>query len=137
MSKVDRWSEEQAAERDVDAKVKQGSALDHHARTNTTSVYTDARIFPMLPELLSTDLTSLNEGQERLAVVVDMTVDGDGQVAAGEIYRAVVVNRAKLAYNAVDAWLAGSGAKSRLSFSVASTCRRSCPYRKRPRSSSP
>jgi VacB/RNase II family 3'-5' exoribonuclease len=92
---------------DVDAKVKQGSALDHHARTNTTSVYTDARIFPMLPELLSTDLTSLNEGQERLAVVVDMTVDGDGQVAAGEIYRAVVVNRAKLAYNAVGAWLEG------------------------------
>jgi exoribonuclease-2 len=92
---------------DVDAKVKQGSALDHHARTNTTSVYTDARIFPMLPELLSTDLTSLNEGQERLALVVDMVVDGDGQVTAGELYRAVVVNRAKLAYNAVAAWLEG------------------------------
>ena len=92
---------------DVDAKVKQGSALDRHARTNTTSVYTDARIFPMLPELLSTDLTSLNEGQERLALVVDMVVDGDGQVTAGEFYRAVVVNKAKLAYNAVAAWLEG------------------------------
>jgi exoribonuclease-2 len=92
---------------DVDAKVKQGSELDHHARTNTTSVYTDARIFPMLPELLSTDLTSLNEGQERLALVVDMVVDGDGQVTAGEFYRAVVVNKAKLAYNAVAAWLEG------------------------------
>jgi exoribonuclease-2 len=92
---------------DVDAKVKQGSALDHHARTNTTSVYTDARIFPMLPERLSTDITSLNEGQERLAVVVDMIVGGDGQVTAGELYRAVVVNRAKLAYNAVAAWLEG------------------------------
>ena len=92
---------------DVDAKVKQGSALDHHARTNTTSVYTDARIFPMLPELLSTDLTSLNEGEERLALVVDVIVDGDGQVTAGELYRAVVVNRAKLAYNAVAAWLEG------------------------------
>jgi VacB/RNase II family 3'-5' exoribonuclease len=92
---------------DVDAKVKRGSALDHHARTNTTSVYTDARIFPMLPELLSTDLTSLNEGQERLALVVDMVVDGDGQVSKGELTRAVVVNRAKLAYNAVAAWLEG------------------------------
>ena len=56
---------------DVDAKVKAGSALDHHAGTNTTSVYTDAQTFPMLPELLSTDLTSLNQGQERLAMVVD------------------------------------------------------------------
>ena len=92
---------------DVDAKVKQGSALDHHARTNTTSVYTDARIFPMLPELLSTDLTSLNEGEERLALVVDMIVDPDGQVTVGELTRAVVVNRAKLAYNAVAAWLEG------------------------------
>lgn len=94
---------------DVDAKVKQGSQLDQHARVNTTSVYTDAQIFPMLPELLSTDLTSLNEGQERLALVVDVVVDGDGQVTQGELYRAVVINRAKLAYNAVAAWLDGGG----------------------------
>jgi len=94
---------------DVDAKVKQGSARDHHARTNTTSVYTDARIFPMLPERLSTDLTSLNEGAERLALVVEMVVDGDGalQPEQGQLARAVVVNRAKLAYNAVAAWLEG------------------------------
>jgi exoribonuclease-2 len=94
---------------DVDAKVKQGSALDQHAATNTTSVYTDARIFPMLPEHLSTDLTSLNQGQERLAIVVEMTVettaDGSGVVAAWDVYRAIVFNRAKLAYNAVAAWL--------------------------------
>ena len=92
---------------DVDAKVKQGSALDRHAQTNTTSVYTDARTFPMLPERLSTDITSLNEAQERLALVVAMKVDGDGQVSEGELYRAVVVNRAKLAYNSVAAWLEG------------------------------
>ncbi len=95
---------------DVDAKVKQGSALDHHAMTNTTSVYTDAQTFPMLPELLSTDLTSLNEGRERLALVVEMLVDGDGQVTSGQLRRAVVVNRAKLAYNAVAAWLEGKSA---------------------------
>jgi exoribonuclease-2 len=92
---------------DVDARVRRGSALDRHAATNTTSVYTDARVFPMLPEVLSTDLTSLNEAQERLAVVIEMSVDGDGQVSDGRLYRAVVVNRAKLAYNGVAAWLEG------------------------------
>jgi ribonuclease R len=92
---------------DVDAKVKSGSALDHHAKTNTTSVYTDAEIFPMLPERLSTDLTSLNEGRERLAMVVEMLVDGEGEMTAPQLYRAVVVNRAKLAYNSVSAWLEG------------------------------
>jgi len=95
---------------DVDARVKQGSALDGHAKANTTSVYTEARIFPMLPERLSTDLTSLNEGQERLALVTDMRVDGDGVVQKGELYRAVVVNRAKLAYDSVAAWLEGTAA---------------------------
>jgi exoribonuclease II len=92
---------------DVDAKVKPGSALDHHAGTNTTSVYTDARIFPMLPELLSTDLTSLGEGCDRLALVVEMLVDGEGQVSDERLSRAVVVNRAKLAYNSVSGWLEG------------------------------
>src|SRR5438093_4679290 len=94
---------------DVDAGVPQGSALDTHASTNTTSVYTAAEVFPMLPERLSTDLTSLNAAENRLALVVDMTVDADGAVAAGEIYRARVRNRAKLAYNAVAAWLEGHG----------------------------
>ena len=95
---------------DVDALVKKASAIDGHASTNTTSVYTAARTFPMLPERLSTDLTSLGESVERLALVVDMTVATDGTVAAGEVYRAVVVNKAKLAYDSVAAWLEGSGA---------------------------
>lgn len=95
---------------DVDAVVKIGSAIDTHARTNTTSVYTAAQIFPMLPEKLSTDLTSLADGQDRLSIVIEMTVDDDGVVTASDIYRAAVRNRAKLAYNSVAAWLNGAAA---------------------------
>ena len=93
---------------DVDTLVRPGGAVDDHAAANTTSVYTAAGIFPMLPEVLSTDLTSLHEGQERLAVVVDMQVEADGTVAESTIYRALVLNRAKLTYDAVSAWLDGS-----------------------------
>src|ERR1700733_326129 len=91
---------------DVDAVVKPGSPIDDHARINTTSVYTPAAIFSMLPEKLSTDLTSLGENQERLALVADMTINAAGVVVQSDLYRAWVVNRAKLAYNAVGAWLA-------------------------------
>ncbi len=94
---------------DVDSLVKRGTPIDDHARHNTTSVYTAARLFPMLPEKLSTDLTSLNEGEDRLATVADMTVDAAGNVVKGEVYRARVHNYAKLAYNAVGMWLQGEG----------------------------
>jgi exoribonuclease R len=79
---------------DVDAAVAKDSALDAHARVNTTSVYTAAQVFPMLPERLSTDLTSLNPDADRLALVVDVTLGADGAVAGGEVYRARVRNRA-------------------------------------------
>ncbi len=94
---------------DVDALVPSGSAADDHARTNTTSVYTPAVVFPMLPLQLSTDRTSLNENEDRHALVADMIVGPDGTVSASEIYRAVVRNQAQLTYNAVAAWLDGSG----------------------------
>ena len=94
---------------DVDALVKKGSALDDHARQNTTSVYTVAEIFPMLPEKLSTDLTSLNNESDRLAIVVEMVLGGDGSLRSSDIYRATVRNRAKLAYNSVAGWLEGKG----------------------------
>jgi len=92
---------------DVDASIARGSPLDSHARANTTSVYTAAQVFPMFPERLSTDLTCLAEGQERLSLVIDITVAADGSIGASEVYRAVVVNRAKLAYDSVAAWLDG------------------------------
>src|SRR4026207_355422 len=94
---------------DVDVLVKKQSALDDHARHNTTSVYTAAEIFPMLPEKLSTDLTSLNYESDRLAIVVEMVIAADGSLQSSNIYRAIVRNRAKLAYNSVANWLEGSG----------------------------
>ena len=94
---------------DVVSLVTIGSAIDEHARHNTTSVYTAARIFPMLPEKLSTELTSLNFGEERLSIVVEMVIGADGTLRDSDIYRAWVTNHAKLAYNSVAAWLAGGG----------------------------
>ncbi|HUS96366.1 MAG TPA: RNB domain-containing ribonuclease [Hyphomicrobiaceae bacterium] len=94
---------------DVDAVVKKQSALDDHARQNTTSVYTAAETFPMLPEKLSTDFTSLNHESDRLATVIEMVLAGDGSLQRSDIYRATVRNRAKLAYNSVAAWLEGNG----------------------------
>ncbi|HSW17262.1 MAG TPA: RNB domain-containing ribonuclease [Ramlibacter sp.] len=93
---------------DVDAMVRPGSAVDEHAGANTTSVYTAAGVFPMLPEALSTDLTSLHQGQERLAVVVEMVVQQDGNVTDSQLYRAAVINRAKLTYDRVARWLDGA-----------------------------
>jgi exoribonuclease-2 len=92
---------------DVDTLVKKGTAIDEHARTNTTSVYTAARLFPMLPEQLSTDLTSLNPDQDRLALVTEMIVNSDGALAGSSVYRARVCNKAKLAYDALSNWIEG------------------------------
>ena len=94
---------------DVDSSVIKGSAIDQHARTNTTSVYTAAEIFPMLPEKVSTDITSLKSGEDRLALVVEMLVRADGSLEESKIYRAWVRNQAKLAYNSVAAWLETTG----------------------------
>ncbi len=94
---------------DVDAVVKKRSALDEHARQNTTAVYTVAETFPMLPEKLSTDLTSLNPEVDRLAIVIEMVLAGDGSLQRSDLCGATVRNRAKLAYNSVAGWLEGSG----------------------------
>jgi len=94
---------------DVDALVKKDSAIDQHARQNTTSIYTEAKIFPMLPEKLSTDLTSLNFTSDRYAMVVEMVIAEDGSLQQSDVYGAMVRNQAKLAYNSVAAWLEKSG----------------------------
>ncbi len=95
---------------DVDVLVAQGTPIDDHARHNTTSVYTAARIFPMLPERLSTDLTSLNPGQQRLAVVTTLTIAADATLTHATVQRARVHSKAKLAYDALSAWLDGGAA---------------------------
>ena len=95
---------------DVSATVAAGSAVDGHAHANTTSVYTAARNFPMLPDRLSYDLTSLGEGDDRLAIVIESVVGGAGNAGTPDVFRAVVRNHAKLAYSSVGAWLEGRGA---------------------------
>lgn len=94
---------------DVDAFVLKNSPIDQHAGKETTTVYTGVRIFPMLPEELSTDRSSLEEAEDRLSLVTEFVVAGDGSVHSGTVYRALVRNKAQLAYNAVGAWLEGRG----------------------------
>lgn len=90
---------------DVDAVVKKGSAIDLHAQQNTTSVYTAAEVFSMLPEKLSTNITSLNFGYDRLAVVVEIEIADDGSIVDSSFCRAIVRNKARLSYSSVAAWL--------------------------------
>jgi len=94
---------------DVDWAVTQGSALDLHAQSQTTTVYTGVEVFPMLPERLSTDLTSLNDEQDRVAVVIEFTVAHDGSLSSQNIYRALVRNKAQLTYEGVGPWLESAG----------------------------
>jgi exoribonuclease-2 len=94
---------------DVDTLVKKGSPIDDHAQKNTTSVYTAARIFPMLPEQLSNDLTSLNAHTDRLAMVTELVFDAEAKISSSTIYRAKVRNQTKLAYDDVAHWLEGKG----------------------------
>jgi exoribonuclease-2 len=95
---------------DVDALVKKSSAIDLHAQVNTTSVYTSACIFPLLPEKLSTNLTSLNENEDRLAMVFSILFNQNMEVTKSEIFHACVYNYAKLAYSTVGPWLEGTAA---------------------------
>jgi exoribonuclease-2 len=94
---------------DVDARVPLGTVIDGHARSETTSVYTGVKVFPMLPVQLSEGITSLNENQDRVAHVIEFSVDSAGAATDGKVYAALVRNRGQLAYNAVGAWLEGTG----------------------------
>ncbi|MGB6193684.1 MAG: RNB domain-containing ribonuclease [Terracidiphilus sp.] len=94
---------------DVDVRVPIGTVIDNHARSETTSVYTGVKVFPMLPTQLSEGITSLNENEDRVAIVVEFFVDAGSCTSSGKVSRALVRNRAQLAYNSVGAWLEGRG----------------------------
>ena len=91
----------------VAAAVGKGSPIDVHAADQTKTVYTATRNFPMLPNQLSTDLTSLNQDEDRAAVVTEYVVDAQGALSGQSIYRALVHNRAQLAYSRVGPFLEG------------------------------
>jgi len=93
---------------DVDARVAHGTVLDSHARSETTSVYTGVKVFPMLPAELSEGITSLNENEDRAAIVIEYAIDAAGTTTGGKAYRAIVRNQAQLTYNAIGAWLEGN-----------------------------
>lgn len=95
---------------DVDAFVPKQTPIDQHAGRETTTVYTGIRNFPMLPEQLSTGVTSLLENQDRLSIVIEFSVDAQGTVKSSDVYRALVRNKAQLQYNSVGGWLEGNSA---------------------------
>jgi exoribonuclease II len=104
---------------DVDAFVPRQTPIDQHAARETTTVYTGVRNFPMLPEELSTGVTSLLENQDRLSVLIEFVVASDGTLKTSDVYRALVRNKAQLQYNSVGMWLEGkSPAPPRVSASI-------------------
>jgi VacB/RNase II family 3'-5' exoribonuclease len=97
----------QVAIADVDARVRAGLAIDAHAAHNTTSVYCGVTVFTMLPQPLSYDATSLKQDADRPAVVIAFRVHPDGSLDEERVSRALVRNKAKLAYSGLAEWLEG------------------------------
>ncbi|MDD5111717.1 MAG: RNB domain-containing ribonuclease [Candidatus Altiarchaeota archaeon] len=92
---------------DVDSCVPKTSLTDLHAAKNGTSVYTGVETFPMLPDRLSTNLTSLAAGRDRPAIVAEFGVHPDGSISDGSVCRALVQNKAKLVYETIGDWFEG------------------------------
>src|SRR5437764_1149227 len=90
---------------DVDGLVTKDSPADLHAQENATSVYTGVTVFPMLPEEFSTDLTSLNQEEDRAAVIIENVIEENGDISKFDVFRGIVRNKAKLAYDGTGAWL--------------------------------
>jgi exoribonuclease-2 len=95
---------------DVDAFVLRDTPIDAHAAKETTTVYTGVHNFSMLPEILSTGITSLLENQDAFSLIIEFIVSPDGQVLSSDLYRAIVRNKAQLTYNSIGGWFEGSAA---------------------------
>ncbi len=92
---------------DVAGAVAKGTPIDQHAAEQTKTLYTGIRNFPMLPNELSTGMTSLNQDEDRASVVTEYVVDAQGCRTQGTVYRALLRNKAQLAYSRVGPWLEG------------------------------
>ncbi len=92
---------------DVDIYAPKGSSLDKYALNNTTSIYAGVETFPLFPDHLSTDLSSLAVDEDRFAIVAEFTVLPNGLVRPQGVYQAIVNNKAKLVYEEIGAWLEG------------------------------
>jgi VacB/RNase II family 3'-5' exoribonuclease len=95
---------------DVDTFVARDTAIDAHAAKETTTVYTGVQNFSMLPEVLSTGITSLLDNQDAFSIIIEFIVTNDGHVKSSDLYRAIVRNKAQLTYNAVGGWFEGTAA---------------------------
>ena len=115
---------------DVDATVPAGSATDQFAAANSCSVYTGVVTYPMLPDRLSTQLTSLVQSADRPSIVIEFVVAGDGTVRSHDVHLGRVENKAKLAYGA---WAPGSTAMASSPRRPPTRCRTSCDCRTPPR----
>jgi ribonuclease R len=88
---------------DVAAYVRPGSALDRDASERGNSVYFPDRVVPMLPELISNDLCSLNPGEDRPALALRLIIDKNGHMLTHQVHRVMMRSAAKLTYAQVQA----------------------------------
>jgi VacB/RNase II family 3'-5' exoribonuclease len=90
---------------DVDSLVKKGDLIDNQAMRHGATVYTDSKIYPMIPPNFSEELTSLDEGKDRLATIKEFQVTPEGEIVEPKLYRGYITNRAQMAYDSVNEWL--------------------------------
>jgi len=87
---------------DVSHYVKKGSALDVEAHNRATSVYFPGKVIPMLPEVLSNGLCSINPDVERLCMVCEMTINKEGKITRSKFFEGLMRSHARLTYNKVS-----------------------------------
>lgn len=87
---------------DVSHYVKAGSSLDLEAIKRGTSIYTPGKVVPMLPRTLSNGICSLTEGEDRLALSIDIVIDTSGKILFSTIYKSVICSNKRMTYDKVE-----------------------------------